>query len=134
MTLLCVEGMANISPAKDRDTAQPIWLSNESFFRLEELKQQTQSGSIADVVEEAVEVYSRLRSTRDKAAYERLTPRLRQVLLLIAEGSSTKEIAFRLHISLKTVEFHRAQLMKRLGIEGIAGLVRFAIRVGVVLP
>ncbi len=57
-----------------------------------------------------------------------LTSRQRQVLQLIAEGSPTKEIAARLHISVKTVETHRAVLMDRLNIHEIAGLVRYAIR------
>ena len=59
-----------------------------------------------------------------------LTPRQRQVLQLIAEGHSTKEIAFRLELSVKTVETHRAQLMERLQIRDIAGLVKYAIRSG----
>ena len=65
---------------------------------------------------------------------ERLTPRQRQVLRLIAEGLSTKEIAFKLSLSVKTVETHRAQLMERLEISDVAGLVRFAIRSGLVDP
>jgi DNA-binding NarL/FixJ family response regulator len=51
---------------------------------------------------------------------------------LIAEGERTKGIAHRLHLSIKTVETHRAQLMKRLGIYPIAGLVRCAIRMRLV--
>ncbi|MGE0454468.1 MAG: response regulator [Vicinamibacteria bacterium] len=61
-----------------------------------------------------------------------LTPRQREVLQLVAEGSSTKEIAHRLNVSVKTVETHRAQLMDRLDIHDVAGLVRYAIRVGLV--
>lgn len=64
----------------------------------------------------------------------RLTPRQREVLQLIAEGHTTQEIARTLKISVKTVETHRAQLMERLQIHDIAGLVRYAIRVGLVLP
>jgi DNA-binding NarL/FixJ family response regulator len=63
---------------------------------------------------------------------EKLTPRQREILQLIAEGNTTKEIAKRLEISVKTVETHRMQLMERLDIHDIAGLVRFAIRVGLV--
>ena len=63
-----------------------------------------------------------------------LTPRQRQVLQLIAEGRGTREIAERLHLSVKTVETHRAQLMNRLGIHDISGLVRFAIRAGLLPP
>jgi len=61
-----------------------------------------------------------------------LTPRQREVLQLIAEGHGTKEIASRLSLSAKTVETHRAQLMERLGIHDVAGLVRYAIRAGIV--
>jgi DNA-binding NarL/FixJ family response regulator len=61
-----------------------------------------------------------------------LTDRQRQVLQMIAEGHSTRDIAHILKISVKTVETHRTQLMKRLDIHDVAGLVRFAIRSGVV--
>jgi len=63
---------------------------------------------------------------------DRLTMRQREVLQLIAEGHTTQEIAQILEISSKTVETHRAQLMARLDIHDIAGLVRYAIRVGLV--
>src|SRR5467141_3027343 len=63
---------------------------------------------------------------------DNLTPRQRQVLQLIAGGHSTKEIAYRLELSVKTVETHRAQLMDRLQIRDIAGLVKYAIRNGLV--
>jgi DNA-binding NarL/FixJ family response regulator len=59
-----------------------------------------------------------------------LTPRQRDVLRLIADGRSTKEIARILNVSVKTVETHRMQLMERLGIHDVAGLVRYALRVG----
>ncbi len=54
------------------------------------------------------------------------------MLQLIAEGHSTKQIAERLSISIKTVETHRAQLTERLHIYDVAGLTRFAIRTGLV--
>lgn len=63
-----------------------------------------------------------------------LTLRQREILQLIAEGRSTREIADRLSISTKTAETHRAQLMERLNIHDVAGLTRFAIRVGLVSP
>jgi DNA-binding NarL/FixJ family response regulator len=63
---------------------------------------------------------------------EPLTPRQREVLQLIAEGHSTKGIATRLDLSVKTVETHRTQIMDRLGIHGVQGLVRYAIRRGIV--
>lgn len=68
----------------------------------------------------------------EQPAADNLTPRQRQVLQLIAEGHSTKEIAYRLELSVKTVETHRAQLMERLHIRDIAGLVKYAIRNGIV--
>jgi DNA-binding NarL/FixJ family response regulator len=63
---------------------------------------------------------------------ERLTPRQREILQLIAEGHTSKEIAQQLNISTKTVEMHRTQIMDRLDIRDIAGLVRYAIRAGLV--
>jgi len=61
-----------------------------------------------------------------------LTPRQREILQMIAEGKSTKEIAFQLDVSVKTVETHRAALMERLGIHDVAGLVIYAVRHGLV--
>lgn len=63
---------------------------------------------------------------------EELTPRQLDVLRMIAEGYSTKEIARGLNISAKTVETHRALLMQRLNIHDVAGLVRYAIKTGLV--
>jgi DNA-binding NarL/FixJ family response regulator len=63
---------------------------------------------------------------------EPLTPRQKEILQLIAEGNSTKEIASKLDISIKTVETHRTQLMDRLKIHDIPGLVRYAIRIGLI--
>ena len=61
-----------------------------------------------------------------------LTARQREVLQLIAEGCSTKDIANKLKLSVKTVDTHRSELMHRLDIHDVAGLVRYAIRVGLV--
>jgi len=61
-----------------------------------------------------------------------LSPRQQEVLRLIAEGRTTKQIAQLLEISVKTVETHRAQLMERLDIHDVAGLVRYAIIVGLI--
>jgi DNA-binding NarL/FixJ family response regulator len=66
--------------------------------------------------------------------FERLTARQREVLQLVAEGDTTKEIARKLNLSVKTVEMHRSQLMASLDIHDIAGLVRYAIRMGVITP
>src|SRR4030067_346794 len=74
------------------------------------------------------------RISGETSPLELLTQRQREVLQLIAEGYSTKKIARTLKISVKTVETHRMQLMERLDIHDIAGLVRYAIRVGLVKP
>lgn len=63
-----------------------------------------------------------------------LTPRQRQILQLVAEGLGTRQIAESLFLSVKTVETHRAQLMERIGIHDVPGLVRFAIRHGLLPP
>ena len=68
----------------------------------------------------------------DRALIERLTPRQREILQLIAERHNNSDISRILEISVKTVETHRAQLMARLEIYDVPGLVRFAIRAGLV--
>lgn len=65
---------------------------------------------------------------------EVLTSRQREILQLIAEGHTNKQIAAILHLGVKTVESHRTQLMERLNIHDLAGLVRYAIRVGLITP
>ncbi len=83
------------------------------------------SPGISGVVVEA------LRSKND-AATEPLSPRERQVLQLIGEGKSTKEVAQVLRISVKTAESHRTRLMQKLDIHELASLVRYAIRRGLI--
>ena len=63
-----------------------------------------------------------------------LTPRQREILQLVAEGKSTKDVAQILSLSVKTVETHRSQIMDRLAIRDLAGLVRYAVRTGLVSP
>lgn len=70
--------------------------------------------------------------TAVESPLEKLTPRQREILQLIAEGKTTKQIAAMLFVSIKTVESHRAQLMERLAIRDVAGLIRFAIACGLV--
>ncbi|HJT46261.1 MAG TPA: response regulator transcription factor, partial [Chthoniobacterales bacterium] len=70
--------------------------------------------------------------TRTETSIDQLTGRQREILQLIAEGKSTKEIAFTLGVSTKTIETHRERLMERLKIHDVAGLVRYAIRFGLV--
>jgi DNA-binding NarL/FixJ family response regulator len=61
-----------------------------------------------------------------------LTPRQREVLQLVAEGRSAKEIATMLHISRRTAEYHKARLMKTLGVQNMAELIQYAIRAGII--
>lgn len=68
----------------------------------------------------------------DTTPLDLLTPRQREVLQLVAEGYSTKEIAQKLGLGIKTIETHRTAMMERLDIHDIAGLVRYAIRNGLV--
>jgi DNA-binding NarL/FixJ family response regulator len=80
------------------------------------------------VSKQLVQAYTR-RLGRDE---DPLTARQREVLQLIAEGKPTKEIAQILDLSVKTVETHRKELMERLGIHDVPGLVRYAIRIGLI--
>jgi DNA-binding NarL/FixJ family response regulator len=65
---------------------------------------------------------------RDKRPHTELTPRQKEVVRLLAEGKSNKEVAGTLGISAKTVEVHRAQIMRRLGLRSFSDLVRYAVR------
>jgi DNA-binding NarL/FixJ family response regulator len=83
------------------------------------------------VSRQVVESYM-LRVGSDASPLDALTPRQREILQLIAEGKSTKEMAYMLKVSIKTIETHRAQIMQRLNVRDIPGLVRYAIKVGLV--
>ena len=72
------------------------------------------------------------RVSSSESGDEPLSERQREVLRLLALGHSTKEIAFELDISSKTIETHRAQIMKKLGLQDIASLTRYAIRRGII--
>jgi DNA-binding NarL/FixJ family response regulator len=79
---------------------------------------------------------SRIHASEEAAGepHERLTPREREVLQLVAEGHSTRAVAGLLCLSTKTVEHHRASLMTKLGLHGQTELVKYAIRAGLVEP
>jgi len=85
------------------------------------------SPSISAVV---VEDYLHRLSKADFSASGILTDREREVLQLMAEGKSTKQIALKLHISIKTVETHRRQIMNKLDIHTVAELTKYAVRKG----
>jgi DNA-binding NarL/FixJ family response regulator len=73
-----------------------------------------------------------MRTTGAQGPVDQLTKRQREILQLIAKGYTSKEMAQMLNLSPKTIETHRTQLMKQLDIHDVAGLVRYAIRVGLV--
>ena len=85
------------------------------------------SPAIAEVV---VEDYVRHVPGPGQAAFTSLSAREREVLQLLAEGKTSKEIASALHLSAKTIESHRAQIMDKLGLRTVAELTKFAIREG----
>ncbi len=85
------------------------------------------SPEIADTV---MKDYSKHLASTDTSPLSTLTEREREVLQLIAEGMSTKRIAESLHISTKTIETHRRQLMTKLNLHSIAELTKFALREG----
>jgi DNA-binding NarL/FixJ family response regulator len=84
------------------------------------------------VSRQVMEDYGRELQSGHAGALAALSPRQREVLTMIARGRSTKQIAFELKLSVKTVETHRAQLMERLELKDLAALVRLAIREGLV--
>lgn len=82
-------------------------------------------GRLATAIEAALAV---------RGPLSKLSPRQLEVLQRVAEGQTTREIARQLNLSAKTVETHRGALMKRLGIHDLVGLVRYAVRIGLVPP
>ena len=69
-----------------------------------------------------------------KHLLQKLTARQREILQMLVEGQNTKQIAFALKLSPKTVEYHRAKLMAELELQSLPGLVRFAVNVGLITP
>ena len=86
------------------------------------------SASIADLV---IKDYIRHLEKTDSGVFSVLTPREREVLQSLSEGLSTKEIAARLGVSVKTVETYRVQIMEKLDIHSVAELTKYAIREGI---
>ena len=87
------------------------------------------STKAADVV---VKDYLRRLPETDSTVYSLLTPRECEVLQLLAEGKSTKQIASLLHMNIKTVQSHRRHIMEELDIHSISGLTKYAIREGLI--
>ncbi|HEY3247478.1 MAG TPA: response regulator transcription factor, partial [bacterium] len=76
----------------------------------------------------------RVEAGEEKERYDGLTGREREILTLIAQGSSNQEIATQLYISIKTVQTHRAHILEKLGLHDRTELVRYAIRKGLIEP
>jgi DNA-binding NarL/FixJ family response regulator len=85
------------------------------------------SPAVAGVV---VDAYLRRSESADRTVFSALTAREREVLQLMAEGRNTKQIAMDLHVSIKTVETHRRQVMEKLDLYSVAELTKYAIREG----
>ena len=105
------------SAFEDLESAIKAVMANRSFLS-------------ADILETVVSDYVNQLNGSEYDAYRQLSDRERQVLQLIAEGNSTKEIAYKLHVSIKTIESHRQNIMGKLGIRTLAGLTKFAVREG----
>jgi DNA-binding NarL/FixJ family response regulator len=95
-------------------------------FVTHKMKQQIQATPI--------KIHSLQQIANHKSSLGRLTSRQREILRLIAESQNTKEIAEILKVSSKTIEYHRRKLMSVLNVHDVPGLVRFALRVGLVPP
>ena len=109
------------------------WVEDTGVPRYEE------DGNFAGFMGSALDVSSRRRHifTPDEEAVRMvfaLTERERQVLVLIAEGKSTKEAAAQLGISYKTADSHRSRILEKLGVHETASMVRYAIRAGLIEP
>jgi DNA-binding NarL/FixJ family response regulator len=88
------------------------------------------SQRIADLLTDAS--FRNLEPSMDTSPLEQLSPREREILQLVAEGKTSQEIAERLSISSKTVDTYRSRLMHKIGVEDMAGLIKFAIQHGVI--
>ncbi len=82
------------------------------------------------IVDTVIKDYTRLFPKIEISVFSILTPREREVLQLLSEGKTTKEIAFHLDVSIKTIETYRQQIMDKLDIHSIAELTKYAIREG----
>ena len=116
-----------------RNGGEFCWVEHTGMPRCDE------SGEFAGFVGAAIDISDRKRNifTPDEASVRlvfALTERERQVLVLIAEGKSTKEAAARLGISYKTADSHRSRILEKLGVHETASMVRYAIRAGLVEP
>ena len=109
------------SAFKDLAKAIRVVVANKTYL----------SSEIADIV---VKDYLATTASEESSAFSLLSPREREVLQLIAEGKTSNQVAENLHVSIKTVETHRAQLLRKLKVKSVAELTKFAIREGLTTP
>ena len=109
------------SAFKDLAKAIRVVVANKTYL----------SSEIADIV---VKDYLATTASEESSAFYLLSPREREVLQLIAEGKTSNQVAENLHVSIKTVETHRAQLLRKLKVKSVAELTKFAIREGLTTP
>jgi len=116
--------------------ADGYMVKGEDFEVLKEAIESVMEGKVylsPDLPEDALENYRRMKKKGGKSdEFSRLTLREREILQLIAEGYTSKQIAEKKFISVKTVENHRANIMNKLDIHETASLVRYAIKIGLV--
>ncbi len=84
------------------------------------------------VTRSVLDDYLARRGSEMASDYDQLTLRQKEVLQLVAEGKTTRQIAAELHLSVKTVEKHRSQMMKKLGLQNIQSLMKYALRKGLI--
>jgi len=109
------------SAFKDLAKAIRVVVANKTYL----------SSEIADIV---VKDYLATATSEESSAFYLLSPREREVLQLIAEGKTSNQVAENLHVSIKTVETHRAQLLRKLKVKSVAELTKYAIREGLTTP
>lgn len=108
-------------------------LKESGFAELADVIEEVRAGRLylsPAVAEQVIRDYVRLAEAEAGSALSVLSGREREVMQLIADGHSTKEIAGELHLSVKTVESHRKQIMEKLGLHSVAELTKYAIREG----
>jgi DNA-binding NarL/FixJ family response regulator len=106
---------------KDLSHAVRMVVANQTYM----------SNEIADIV---LKGYLASASFEQSSAFNLLSPREREVLQLLAEGKTSSQIAESLHVSVKTIETHRAQIVAKLEVKSIAELTKYAIREGLTPP
>ncbi len=141
--ILSMHGVGRFAEEAMRAGAKGFLMKDVATVELQEAIRVVMKGETYLCRSVAQEVYNEYRqhvrgrhtgSEKDSQEHVTLPPRQRQILQLIAEGNTSKEIAVRLHLSDKTVDVHRARLMQRLKLHDVASLVRYAIHHGLVKP